>query len=73
MRRLTMELPEGGTLGDLLGRLGVPSDDDHIILVVNGKMADPAQVLHDGDEIHLIPPISGGAPLSLPTPHDVSH
>ncbi len=58
---MTVELTEGATLGDLLARLGFPTDDEHIILVINGKMADPAQVLHDGDEIHLIPPISGGA------------
>ena len=64
VRRLTTELPDGETLGALLARLGFPADDEHIILVVGGRMADPAQVLHDGDEIHLIPPISGGAPIA---------
>jgi hypothetical protein len=33
-----------------------------ILLVINGRQAHATQVLADGDEVHLIPALSGGAP-----------
>ena len=61
-RRLTMTLPAESTLADLLKSLEIPADPDGILLVVNGRTANLACVLRDGDEVHLIPALSGGVP-----------
>ncbi|HVW87172.1 MAG TPA: molybdenum cofactor biosynthesis protein MoaE [Bryobacteraceae bacterium] len=34
-----------------------------IVLALNHEFADPASVLGDGDEVALLPPVSGGAPF----------
>ena len=62
LRRLDVTLPAGSTLADLLDRLALPRRDDSVLLVINGRQADAEQVLHDADEVHLIPALSGGAP-----------
>jgi molybdopterin converting factor small subunit len=55
-------LPTASTLADLLDHVEVPRNDESILLVVNGRQAAEAQVLANGDEVHLIPALSGGAP-----------
>ncbi|MFA5028980.1 MAG: MoaD/ThiS family protein [Candidatus Methylomirabilota bacterium] len=60
LRRLEVDLPAAGTLGDLLRHLEIAPVGDAILLVVNGKQAEAARPLADGDEIHLIPALSGG-------------
>ena len=62
-----VELPEGATVGALLELLrsglpeGAPKDAFHGIAVgVNAEYAQAAQILHDGDEVGLLPPVSGG-------------
>jgi len=62
LRRLDVMLPRGSTLADLLDRLALPRRDDSVLLVINGRQADAEQVLHDADEVHLIPALSGGTP-----------
>jgi len=62
LRRLQVTLPAGGTLGDLLARLEVDPQPEAVLLVVNGRQADAGQALAEGDEVHLIPALSGGAP-----------
>jgi molybdopterin converting factor small subunit len=55
-----LELPVTPTLGDLLRdpRLaGLPKD---ALLAVNQSFADRAAPLGDGDEVALMPPVSGG-------------
>jgi molybdopterin converting factor small subunit len=47
----------------LLDRLGLPHLDDAVLFVINGRQADAGQVLRDGDEVHLIPALSGGAAI----------
>jgi sulfur carrier protein ThiS len=59
-----MTLPTGSTLGDLLHTLDIAPKDDAVLLVVNGRQAPATQVLGDGDEVNLIPALSGGAPTS---------
>jgi molybdopterin converting factor small subunit len=59
-RVLAMELPEGATLAGLLAQLGLPVGNSEILLVVNGRTADAGQGLAEGDEVHLIPALSGG-------------
>jgi len=62
LRRLDVTLPPGSTLADVLDRLVLPHRDDAVLLVINGRQADAEQILRDGDEVHLIPALSGGAP-----------
>ncbi|MFQ5615618.1 MAG: MoaD/ThiS family protein [Anaerolineales bacterium] len=66
VNRLEVELPEGATLRDVLARLGLLNaygdclPPDAMLLVVNGRMADAEQRLFDGDQVNLMPAISGG-------------
>lgn len=60
VRRLDVTLPLISTLADLLSTLAVKADEESILLVINGRTADPLQALKDGDEVHLIPAMSGG-------------
>lgn len=58
---------DGATLGDLLEDLEArhPRLADHrrtLLLAVNHEFADPGARLRDGDEVALMPPVSGGLP-----------
>jgi molybdopterin converting factor small subunit len=58
--QMTIDLPVGGTLGSLLDELPFELDIENILLVVNGHNTELSKVLSDGDQVHLIPAISGG-------------
>ena len=60
VRHLEQELPAGATLADLLGALGLPADLEGVLLVVNGRIAEPSQALAEADDVLLIPDLSGG-------------
>ncbi len=60
VNRLTLSGQPGMTLGELVSRLGVQVDPEQTLLVVNGQIAEMTTELSDGDEVHLIPAISGG-------------
>ncbi len=55
-----VKLPLGSHLQDLLNELKIELASDQILLVLNGRMAEPGTVLHDGDQVNLMPAISGG-------------
>ncbi len=63
----TLELPEGATVGALLDRLAargnaVPAGTwSSIAVSVNHEYVGAGQVLREGDEVGLLPPVSGGA------------
>jgi molybdopterin synthase catalytic subunit/sulfur carrier protein ThiS len=57
----TLELHEGATVADLLARLGPAAPLRGIAVSVNAEYALAAQVLRDGDEVGLLPPVSGGS------------
>jgi len=62
----TIELHEGATVGDLLANLsdrpsGPAAALRGIAVSVNAEYARAAHVLRDGDEVGLLPPVSGGA------------
>jgi molybdopterin converting factor small subunit len=59
-RRLDVELLSGSTVSNLQQDLGVDLPLDALLLVVNGRLVEPAQVLQDGDHVHFMPAISGG-------------
>jgi len=60
MGKLAIDLPLGSTIDNLLKRLDIKFDEENTLLVVNGHTAELSQVLSDGDQVHLIPAISGG-------------
>ena len=62
---LGWDLPESATLADLLREIrGAYPDlappDVEIVAAVNEEYADGGIVIRDGDEVALIPPVSGG-------------
>ena len=64
-RSQTLELPAGATVETLVGhycRLAPEIDDlsSKIAIAVNGSYAARALVLAEGDEVALLPPVSGG-------------
>jgi molybdopterin synthase catalytic subunit len=70
----SQELPPGATVGDLLDVLGErlrhrPAASQllpRIAVSVNAEYAQAGQILREGDEVGLLPPVSGGAPESVP-------
>jgi molybdopterin synthase catalytic subunit/molybdopterin converting factor small subunit len=65
------ELDGIARVGDVWPRLELGDEPPGLLYAVNREYADRQRELHDGDEIALIPPVSGGAfllsasPLSL--------
>ena len=60
-----LKLPEGATVADLTSevrrlfpRLAPP--EVQIVVAVNADYAEPDTVLRNGDDVCLIPPVSGG-------------
>ncbi len=61
-----LELPDGATVGAALEALAGRHETVRALMgrfqtAVNEAMVGPAQVLADGDELALIPPVAGGA------------
>lgn len=57
-----VELPDGARAGDVWGALDLGDEPPGIAIAVNRIYAERSQSLSDGDEVALIPPVSGGAP-----------
>jgi molybdopterin synthase catalytic subunit/molybdopterin converting factor small subunit len=61
----TLELPEGACVGDLLDRVGELQNAAPalrgIAVSVNAEYATASHLLSEGDEVGLLPPVSGGA------------
>ena len=84
----TVELRDGASVADLLERLthGLPADLQErmpaallrsIAVSVNAEYATAAQTLRDGDEVGLLPPVSGGgaargAPLTANASEEIA-
>jgi len=65
----TVEIDQGTTVGDLLAHIagshpGRATALRGIAVSVNAEYAPAAHVLSDGDEVGLLPPVSGGASAS---------
>jgi sulfur carrier protein ThiS len=57
--RADLALPDGSRVADLLAALRLPPAVQAVVLV-NGRPADDATPLCDGDEVTLFPPMEGG-------------
>jgi molybdopterin converting factor subunit 1 len=62
----TVELPTDSTVDTLLNLLQESTSNrfeawSTLAVAVNREYAQPSTVLHDGDEVALLPPVSGGA------------
>jgi molybdopterin converting factor subunit 1 len=57
---LTLELPDGARVRDALSELGDIAAGLPLVMAVNREYAPEDQVLDAGDELALIPPVSGG-------------
>jgi molybdopterin synthase catalytic subunit len=60
----TIEVPDGATVADLLAQLSAEREGmllKGIAVSVNAEYAQAGHVLHAGDEVGLLPPVSGGA------------
>lgn len=61
---LALELPPGSTVASLIEavshRLGADCTPGHLVVAVNQEYASAGQVLKEGDEVALIPPVAGG-------------
>ena len=66
-----VELPDGARVGDVWSALDLGDEPPGILFAVNKAYADRGAALSPGDEVALIPPVSGGSfrlvegPLSL--------
>jgi molybdopterin synthase catalytic subunit len=58
--RLTLELPDGARVSDALDELSELAAGVPLVMAVNRDYATPDQPLDPGDELALIPPVSGG-------------
>lgn len=62
---MTLELPENATAAAALERLLAvaprPISAANLTMAVNQRHATPATLLRDGDELALLPPVSGGS------------
>ena len=65
---LTLELPDGARVRDALASepLAALADGIPLVMAVNREYADGEQVLDAGDELALIPPVSGGSTAAAP-------
>ena len=57
---IELDLPDGASVGDALERLGDLAEGLPLVMAVNREYAADDQVLGPGDELALIPPVSGG-------------
>src|SRR3954453_3529641 len=60
-QELELELPDDACVGDALAAVGELTAGVPVVMAVNREYADEGDRLSPGDELALIPPVSGGA------------
>jgi molybdopterin synthase catalytic subunit/molybdopterin converting factor small subunit len=56
-----LEIDGVARVGDVWAKLGLGDEPGGLLYAVNREYAGPDDALHDGDEVAVIPPVSGGA------------
>jgi MoaE-MoaD fusion protein len=59
--RRELELPEASSIADVWPALNLGAEPTGLLYALNRSYADPEIELSNGDEVALIPPVSGGA------------
>ena len=57
---LDLELEPSASVQSVIDRLAIRLKGESILLVVNGRIVAKEQLLAEGDEVRLIPAVSGG-------------
>ena len=68
----TLDLGAGARAGDVWDALGLGEEPDGLLYAVNREYAPRERELRDGDEVALIPPVSGGDVSLTTEPLDVT-
>jgi MoaE-MoaD fusion protein len=68
-----LELPDDTRVADVWPALALGDEPAGLLYAVNRRYAEPDRTLADGDEVALIPPVSGGAFRLSEEPLDPSH
>lgn len=55
----SLEVPEGISVSEIIGRLGLKSWEIGFVLI-NGEQAPQESILHDRDQLTLVAPLAGG-------------
>lgn len=58
---VTLDLPEGAVVADVLTQLSAITEGGAMVMAINQQYAAEGAALHEGDELALIPPVSGGS------------
>jgi molybdopterin synthase catalytic subunit/molybdopterin converting factor small subunit len=67
-----LEIDDVTRVGDVWPKLGLGDEPGGLLYAVNREYAGPDDTLHDGDEVAVIPPVSGGAFRISDAPLDLS-
>ena len=69
-RKEKLEVPDGSTIGDLKNKLGERGERIAVavnvaLFSINREFAFAEEMLHEGDEVGVFPPVSGGSPPTI--------
>jgi MoaE-MoaD fusion protein len=67
-----IELPDGAAVADVWPALGLNDEPGGLLYAVNREYAERGRTLSEGDEVALIPPVSGGSFRLVEGPIDVA-
>ena len=67
-----VELEDVARVADVWPALGLGDEPPGLLYAVNRRYVERSQALHDGDEVALIPPVSGGAFVLSDEPLDLA-
>ncbi len=60
LRKMDVDAPEGCTIEQLAQQLQILLPLEALMLAVNGRVASEGQRLEEGDQVNIMPAISGG-------------
>jgi sulfur carrier protein ThiS len=59
--RVELDLPQGASVAEAVAQLAIERRPRTMLLVVNGKIVTEDRLLAEGDELRLVPGVSGGS------------